>query len=551
MPLTIHNQTILSVVVLAVDAAMAWAILFSLSHARRGHSCHLSAGSLAVLLALAVAVLVVSPHTASDLSVSDTIEYSSAAHRLWYEGTYSLGLAGQAWPPRYPPFFSAFLVMPGYMLGGSELGNGIVLIAVLAVMGVLAAFLIGARLGGAPAGIAAGAILLLIPEYRNLSHTIWIDVPITTIALLTVLNALEFGKSLSQNRLLLSTGILIGLAVGMRSTCIILLVPFIWPLWQMRTKLRPLGLLCGPSIVTGLSTLAYNSKVFSSPWRSGYHYWVSIPYDFPGLTFSLRYLSSNIELILSTASFVPGALFLFVGFGLLRHRELPQLEMSEWRKLVGWTMIFGALLALFFLPYFYCSRRFFLPFSALTVIAGVVYLTSAATSERFKAWLDSALLLALALVVAGRILATPQTAHRDIAEQLAQLPKDVVIVSAMNPAYLERLVLAGTNRQFVPLSREVEFASKVVAPESLAGHMQAPVDWKPHRSQAVLTAGARDVYEWTALEQPEKVADMLRAGRCVFLEARFASSAEIEAFRQHFSLTSVGGDLFGLALTSN
>lgn len=552
MPLLVHQHSLLALIVIAVDLSLAWAILCTFRVAKSELKNCFSLNSLLALTILTGLALFKSPYAASDLSVSDTIEYATAAHRLWFEGSYSLGLAGQSFPPRYPPFFSSFLVLPGYMIGGPELGNGILLVSALALAGVLAAFFIGACLGGGLAASFAATVLLLLPEFRNLAGTIWIDVPITALVLLAFLNYLLLKRSTAHLSLCLSSGLLIGMAGAMRTTSLIFLVPLLAQALRAPNRWARLALLGLPSLAVGALTLLYNQAVFGSALRSGYNYWVSIPYDFPSLTFSFEYIAANAELILSTASFVPIGAILFLAWNFKNRGPLPTNSNTalaiEWSELLKWTLMATLFLLAFFVPYFYCTRRFFLPVSALSAVLCVTLLANSIRFARAKSLTDSLILVAIALVLSARILVNKEYPSRAVAQALAQLPKDASIISGMNPAYLERLVLAGSARNFIPISREVEFASKVIAPHSVATGMEAPKSWKPHRTAAVLAAGAKDVYEWTVREHPENIEALLASGRRVFFDASFSTSQDLEFLEQHFKLTAIAEKLYSVGL---
>ena len=107
-----------------------------------------------------------SPHRASELVVvPDSGEYAIGAQRLATLDRYDLEIGGQAYPPRYPPWFPAFLV-PAYWIAPEEIGAGIVPVFLLALSGILAAFRIGRRIGGDPGGLLAAVLLACDPPTR-------------------------------------------------------------------------------------------------------------------------------------------------------------------------------------------------------------------------------------------------------------------------------------------------------------------------------------------------------------------------------------------------
>jgi hypothetical protein len=110
------------------------------------------------------------------------------------------------------------------------------------------------------------------------------------------------------------------------------------------------------------------------------------------------------------------------------------------------------------------------------------------------------LLLALAAFVPPKV-ELPPPYRRIVAETLArETPQDAVIVSGLDPVFLEPYVLRGTARTIVPASRSIECASKLVAPSRIRAIDPSPT---------------------VATESPGKLADWLREGRPVFVDASF------------------------------
>src|SRR5437016_145710 len=93
--------------------------------------------SLVLLLLLALTWLYRTPYQASELEVTpDSVEYALAPLQLLETGHYYIVLEGRPVPPRYPPWFSALIILPAYLVLGHEAGNAIVPITVLGVAGI-------------------------------------------------------------------------------------------------------------------------------------------------------------------------------------------------------------------------------------------------------------------------------------------------------------------------------------------------------------------------------------------------------------------------------
>jgi 4-amino-4-deoxy-L-arabinose transferase-like glycosyltransferase len=139
-----------------------------------------------LLLLFGIAILFQMPQQAADTEiVPDSIEYAFGALNLATGNGYQIQVGGRPLPPRYPPWFSAMLV-PAYWILGDDPGNGIVMVFVLAMIGVLAAYKIGERISGPWGGAGAGLLLLVFTDYHYYGRQIMTDVPCTAILLLVL-----------------------------------------------------------------------------------------------------------------------------------------------------------------------------------------------------------------------------------------------------------------------------------------------------------------------------------------------------------------------------
>jgi hypothetical protein len=81
---------------------------------------------LLINLTIAFILFFKSAYYASDLEiVPDSVEYAVAASRLVTDQSYTIVIDGQSWPPRYPPWFSIFVIAPAYLVFGDEPGNAV------------------------------------------------------------------------------------------------------------------------------------------------------------------------------------------------------------------------------------------------------------------------------------------------------------------------------------------------------------------------------------------------------------------------------------------
>ena len=144
--------------------------------------------------------------------------------------------------------------------------------------------------------------------------------------------------------------------------------------------------------------------------------------------------------------------------------------------------------------------------------------------------LPGALLLAIGL----RALAPDALPLRRMAaERVRQYtPENAVVISEIAPVYLARMAAQGTSRQIVPLSREVEYASKVLAPARIDNPKPPPANWHDHRSVGLIRGGAKEAVPFVATEQVENLAAEAQGGTAVFLEGTFLAPSDAPAITQ-------------------
>jgi 4-amino-4-deoxy-L-arabinose transferase-like glycosyltransferase len=481
-----------------------------------------------LLAVVASALLYQDRFSASNLDiVPDSTEYVLAAHRFATAGEYKILVDGRWLPPRYPPWFSVFVLAPAYSVLGPALGNAIFPITVFAVAGIVLAFLLGKEIGGKWGGTLGALAVLGLPTYRLWSRFIMTDVPAAVLMLGACLLYLRLrtGPQARSTPYLLP-GLVISLAALFRPVCAAAVFPFLVCAaasnrWALR--LRNLAFLGVPLAVAGAVSMGYNAIVFGSPFRNGYHFWVPVPYDYAHLTFSLSYVASNFAVLWKS-----NALFLLfaavVMWAIHRWGIRSQQDGLAGPRTVRWIGEFILLgivpIVLFHLIYFFPSGRFYLPI--LTLLAATI-------GGMLGNWLGrlprAAGLgtLALALIWAAQMLSNefrPALTLRRLAvkEILQHTPEDGWIISGIEPAYLEYLVARGSQRRIVPISRRVEYAGKVIAPEKIPAPDPPPQGWYDHRCPGLLRGGAREAVGFVAEEQLDSIAEQNAHGTRIFID---------------------------------
>lgn len=490
---------------------------------------------LLLILVAAVVVLPASPREAELFPVSDGIEYAIGGSSLATDGEYRLELAGKSYPPRFTPGFSALALAPIYKMVGPELGNGISYVTFLAFIGLVAAGVLAYAISGVWALSIAGSLLFLLPSYRYFGTQVMTDVPCTALTLLVAWIYLKR----SDAQAIFVAGLLTALAVVFRPAMLLLILPFLFNFVSIKSRLRNWLAYFVPVASGVASILAYNSERFGSPFRSGYNYWMAVPYDFKSLVFSISYLPSHVT-ALESLIMIGGFLICAIIFRSKQESGFcGNLDLRT--KLLNFTLLFGVPLIGFYSVYFYSTPRFYLPVVALLIVLLSVEIPSLLGKFREQElWAIS--VAGLALVASLGILLSRGAV--DVPSRLSRisssLGSDDVLISGLNPALVEHEVIRGTKRLLIPISRRVEFASKVIAPHPISSLDPFPSGPFEHRSEALLHAGVQEVYPHTALDNPEIVNSILRSGGVVIVDLESILSEERSFLSSNFKIHDLG-----------
>ena len=504
---------------------------------------------------MAFAILRVDSYRASDLRVvPDSVEYAVGAHRLVTEGRYDLVIEGVSYPPRYEPWFSALFLAPAIGLAHGDLGAAIYPVTLLAVLGVVLAFLLGSRGTNVWGGVIAVAVLLGAGKYLLWAREVMSDVPATTFVLLAAWLFIRLDESGRRKSLSwFAGGMAIALAAALRSLLVWLCLPFLVAAFQgaPERRLRHLVVLFLPLLALVLAKVVYRATVFGSPLYSGYEFWCPMLFGQWGMTIGMEYIRrSTLRLFgegrLGLALVLALAGWLLHRAGSARDRDVPRLWLFM-------ALGLGPLLAAHML-YFYPSGRFALPVLAvLSVLAG------RQLSGLFARVPSNRAVLVVVLGLMGVIFWTHTHPERLPTRRIAAdilrgcTPDNALILTALDPVYLDPLVLRGTRRRAMPLSRDVEYASKLVSREELrlavACRISDPREvWWP----VLKEAGARKVVDRVASRNVGFVVDEVRGGVPVYLDLSHARDPEsvraVKALSGKLRLRPAGPWLFRLEL---
>jgi hypothetical protein len=477
----------------------------------------LAAAALALTAALAARTLYCSPYDASDLGVTpDEIEYAVCARRMATVGRYDMDFDGVSTPPHSTPWFSAVLA-PAYVVAPHEIGNGIWIIFLFAVVGVIVVLRIGTLVAGPLGGALASIALLALPTYARSAQLIMTDCPAVVLGLVAVWLALRWSPQKARLSESVVAGLLVAIATAFRSVYLSLLLPFAWR--AVRAEKRRFA--HAVALLTPLAVLAaadglYNHAAFGDWHRTGYQFWLAVPYDYPDLVLSFSYLKANVATLMSQDVLWPVSLGT-MGVILLVLRRPPL-----WRHLLSACALTALPISAVHSLYFFHNIRFHEFVLVLCTVLGGVGLVCALPAnwrEHKLSLVASVALLAIAFIV---IQPPPrrETRRRQIVDaMLSATPDDAVIICWLEPVYCAAFEPPGSHRKFLAASRNVEFASKVLVRTPVSRERAAPRDAFDHAAPGLLENGARWAIANTADEMHEQIEAWVRAGRPVVLEA--------------------------------
>lgn len=513
-----------------------------------------------VLLLVLLAVLGrvwCSPADALDhLMAPDGDEYIAAAYRLVHGKGFNICIAGTVYPTRYVPGFS-LLLSPIYLFAGQNLGAGIYFTTALALAATWAAFQIGRELSGSLLGATMAALAIWCePTMAAVGRSLQSDGPAMSLALLGLYFSLRARCAADRSSRgvgpLIAAGCFFGVATAVRPllmvlapvACVSLLFPGTFrqrnrtPHWLPRLSIG-LAAVCGPTVLVMIATGLYQLKTFGSFSRTGYAFWVPLPYDFPDLTFALRYRTFNWfyagpTLLVTTAAAA-------IGLGLLAWARRARVVQLSLGLLAGPAVLSG--LHLFYL---WPSTRFHILYFTLALL-----IFGSGVGAVLQRWRLHALWAMPVAVMTGVVfllmprLGMPVNPFTPVMREVLEVtPPNALIVTDITPSYFD---IAAEGREQYIATRIAEYASKFIAPRPLAYPAGRPSEltWptSEHRQPLLRLGGAIDAVDKVALEDLSKVEAAVAAGRPVFLDIAYTPDALQDAFVAKFQCTKVSPSL--------
>ena len=129
-------------------------------------------------------------------------------------------------------------------------------------------------------------------------------------------------------------------------------------------------------------------------------------------------------------------------------------------------------------------------------------------------------------------------------------PEDAIILSGIDPVYMERLVARGSERRILPFTRHIEYASKALVRKRIARPDPPPRGWYDQRAEGLFKGGAEEAVLFVGEEQLAAMLDETKRGTPVFLDTshlRGRRATEVgDRLQEHFTTTERAPKLYEL-----
>ena len=444
------------------------------------------------------------------LVIPDALENAFCADNFLQEGRYGFYLNGIFHPSRYLPWFPLLFLAPFQAVTGDVYGA--VYGCWTAAAGLAAVMFCSCRqttvrpgpagardqaMGGL-AGLLTFPVLLLSSFFIALTGYAMTEVPyllfcVWAMILWTRL-AMRPGVDTAS---LFWCAVLIALGGSIRSTAYpMLLLPYILIFtrekrWKRRFLLWILA--AAPTVAALIASNIFNWAVFGSPFRTGYHFWCPVPYDFMPLTFHPRYAAEYLPRLvrekgfwLTLALLTVCAVWFFASRKVRKEKILSFTKWTAWEASMAFALLQSLIVFVLYIVYFFYDKRMYLPVLVMDLppaaSAAANLLRLILKKRQTVCWVLAAAAAVLQIVVMHN-LNDYHKAIRVIPDDRAKLetlssmlPGNAVLLSMFNPAVSDKFFQHGTERMIIPVNRIHEYADKTAAPQKVKACDPPPRD---------------------------------------------------------------------------
>lgn len=486
------------------------------------------------------------------LVIPDSLENAFCAETFLKEGKYGFYLNGVFHPSRYLPWFPLLFLAPFEYLSGDVYGAVYgcwFATAGLAAVMFFSCWQTTVRKGpagqrdvarGALAGLMTFPVLLLTSFFIVLTGYAMTEVPYLFFCIWAMILWTRLAtKPGVDPASLLWCGVLIALGGSVRSTAYpMLLLPYILIFireknWKRRFLLWFLAAL--PTALVLLASNAFNWVVFGSPFRTGYHYWCPVPYDFMSLTFHPRYAVRYLpRLVMEKGFWLTMALLAACAAWYCVSRKARNEKLlsiaprwTAWEAAMAFALLQSLVIFVLYIFYFYYHKRMYLPILVMVLppaaSAAANFLRTVLRREKIANGLIAAAAVALQCIALYN-LNYYHRSIRSIPNDRAKLeimndmlPKNAIFLSTFNPSVADRFLLRGTDRKIIPVNRIHEYANETVAPLKVKA-----CDPPPKNAEDMLAPGLLEQpgcfrpFPYALSDDPSKLEEILQGDAPVF-----------------------------------
>lgn len=454
--------------------------------------------SVLVLLTVGIAA-VVQMRLIGEFRISDGIEYAASA-RSFVEGQgVTIELNGARYPSRFAPWFSALFLSPFSLLSPDLRlsGLGVLLFSLVSIWYTK---ILGALIGRTAGSVTALLALVINSGFLYFTGNIMTEVPV--FCLLTI-QTLMWLKGPCTHSCALLTGLLTALTTGIRPTA---LSTIALHCWKFKGNPSQLFLVLLPSLILMVASLTYNRIIFGDFFRSGYHAWMSIPYDYFPLTFNINNVGTNLKHITKISQIL--TILTAIVVTILLHAKRAEHFVKVNREFVSssiFLIVSTIPVVAFYLPYFYGTQRFYWPYEQLATVLIAAYIGSYFQHRHIIT--AAYITILMGLVQIRQSLKTLEPLQNLLGSS-DKIPRETSIVSNINPLVIQARY---PKRNIIPWDRRVEYASKCFTPHKTELKIDGSITALSHRSKELLQAGAVDVYPkvWSEMSEREAVKHVL------------------------------------------
>jgi hypothetical protein len=444
------------------------------------------------------------------LVIPDALENAFCADNFLREGKYGFYLNGVLHPSRYLPWFPLLFLAPFQAIAGDVYGavHG----SWTAAAGLAAVMFFscmqttvrpgnpGARdvAGGSLAGLLTFPVLLLSSFFIALTGYAMTEIPYLLFCVWAMILWTRLAARPGIDKAaLIGCALLIAFGGAVRSSAYpMLLLPYILIFMREKDWKRRFFLWFLAALPTALALIAsniFNWCVFGSPFRTGYHFWCPVPYDFMPLTFHPRYAAEYLPRLVREKGFWLTMALLtvcaawFFASRKARGKKISSFtEWTAWEAAMAFALLQGMIVFVLYIVYFFYDKRMYLPFLVMVLppaaSAAAHLLRMVLKKRQTVCWVLAGAAVVLQ-VIAMRNLNDYHKAIRAIPDDRAKLeylgsilPGNAVLLSMFNPAVADRFFQHGTDRKIIPVNRIHEYADKIAAPKKVKACDPPPRD---------------------------------------------------------------------------